>query len=74
MEVSLSSISDSKTVIVNFAAYLKKADKELKNLRSQVQTIVDARNAFSEHLSNLLLISDYCNTVMLPEYEKNVYA
>lgn len=60
-------VNENKNVCTNFANYLKKADKELKVLSSELSVIVEARNNFLENLNA-------CNTKMLPEYEKNVYA
>lgn len=51
MNFGITNFSDIKAGISTFGSYLKRADKELKTLRGQVAAIVDARNAFTEHLS-----------------------
>lgn len=35
----------------NFNAYLKKAEKELKQLRDDVKEVADAKRTFNNHLS-----------------------
>ena len=36
--------------------------------------IADAKRAFNDNLSKNIFNSDICNTIMIPEYEKNVFA
>lgn len=42
---------EQKKVLTDFMVYLKKADKELKNMRGMIQAIIDSRNVFMTNLS-----------------------
>ena len=47
---------ETKTLIQGFAGFLKKADKQLEGLRSQVEIIVEARSGFTQNFSNFVTI------------------
>jgi hypothetical protein len=42
---------DAKAAINSFGNFLKKAEKELEGLREQMESIVEARSGFTQHLS-----------------------
>lgn len=42
---------DAKNAISSFGNFLKKAEKELEGLREQMESIVEARSGFTQHLS-----------------------
>lgn len=47
---------DAKAAINSFGSFLKKAEKELEGLREQMESIVEARAGFTQHLSTLTFI------------------
>lgn len=67
MEFSKDKSSEAKGKSNNFNQYLKKAEKELKQLRDDIKEVADAKRSFNSHLN-------VCNEIMIPEYEKNVFA
>lgn len=55
LDLSSQPSHEVKNSIHNFAAFLKKAEKELEGLRSQVEIIVEARSGFTQNLSTVRL-------------------
>lgn len=47
---------DAKAAISSFGNFLKKAEKELEGMREQMESIVEARSGFTQHLSNSFTI------------------
>lgn len=47
---------DAKAAINSFGNFLKKAEKELEGLREQMESIVEARSGFTQHLSTSPII------------------
>ena len=62
-----------KSDIQSFGVFLKKAQKELEGMKSKVETIVDARQGFTQNLSIFVDILDSCTQTLLPDYQKNIY-
>ena len=47
---------DALAAISSFGGFLKRAEKELEGMREQMEQIVDARSAFTQHLSIFTVI------------------
>lgn len=56
MEFSKDKSSEAKGKSNNFNQYLKKAEKELKQLRDDIKEVADAKRSFNSHLSKSFTI------------------